>query len=571
MRRGRSARSAYSDNSDMDIDGIAETEMGKLQRQFRIMDGDRQAYTLQSQELIRKQRQEIEKLKKEQEELQCNLGVSENVSRRRQDGQDSRKLRSLLEDRDALKEELAQENERQRELQKEISGIEKRLTEVQKGVLTASDAQRSQKRQAQKAIRTLENKLDRALVQFNEQLTKNGHLREELETLRVERARFQQVHHRLTQELQSIRKEIGEIIHLSTTAYEARAEAQSKMSMMREKAVKDLAQYNAEMKELERVIAHEQCLKEFMTIKCSERNGQDEGQEMDRRQFSEMREQRRMDSGEESMDMLQEVFERIHAVTGEDNLDMLVTRLIQVEDRNFALFNFVNEQNNESEALREQINQIRGEMEQFQVEGVQMEQQHHTLLKESDQQQREVECKAGEYEQQAKAVSKILDQVKTGVNSIFFKMDGDHLARDDLLGSTAGISENNIMTYLGLVEQKTNEMVAMQAFLRSKDIDKDFNPKDLATFLLGQNPDMLRQSNAIQTTITGDDHEPEESHLTDEEERPLSQGELRQRIMKGVMRKEGSLRQSGQRGHRSGHSGGHKADSGPLSLEALTL
>ena len=29
-----------------------------------------------------------------------------------------------------------------------------------------------------------------------------------------------------------------------------------------------------------------------------------------------------------------------------------------VEDRNFALFNFVNEQNNEAEALREQIRQV---------------------------------------------------------------------------------------------------------------------------------------------------------------------------------------------------------------------
>ena len=56
------------------------------------------------------------------------------------------------------------------------------------------------------------------------------------------------------------------------------------MSMMREKAVKDLAQYNTEMKELERVIAHEQRLKEFMTAKCSERSAQDEGQEMGRRQ-----------------------------------------------------------------------------------------------------------------------------------------------------------------------------------------------------------------------------------------------------------------------------------------------
>lgn len=56
------------------------------------------------------------------------------------------------------------------------------------------------------------------------------------------------------------------------------------MTMMREKAVKDLAQYNAEMKELERVIAHECILKEFMSTKCSERSGQDEGHELGHRQ-----------------------------------------------------------------------------------------------------------------------------------------------------------------------------------------------------------------------------------------------------------------------------------------------
>ena len=46
---------------------------------------------------------------------------------------------------------------------------------------------------------------------------------------------------------------------------------------------------------------------------------------------SEMRDQRRTDSGEQSVDMLQKVFERIQAVTGEDNLDMLVTRFVQGE------------------------------------------------------------------------------------------------------------------------------------------------------------------------------------------------------------------------------------------------
>lgn len=52
-------------------------------------------------------------------------------------------------------------------------------------------------------------------------------------------------------------------------------EAQTKMTMMKEKAVKDLAQYKSEVEEQERLIAHEQCLKHFMTTKCKERTGLD--------------------------------------------------------------------------------------------------------------------------------------------------------------------------------------------------------------------------------------------------------------------------------------------------------
>ena len=62
-----------------------------------------------------------------------------------------------------------------------------------------------------------------------------------------------------------------------------RVEAQSKMTMMKEKAVKDVAQYNTEIKESERVIAHERRLKEFMTTKCSERASPDDGLDPGRR------------------------------------------------------------------------------------------------------------------------------------------------------------------------------------------------------------------------------------------------------------------------------------------------
>ena len=49
-------RSARSDTSDNEMEGIAEAELVKLQRQFRIMENDRRAYTEESQNKIRKQK-----------------------------------------------------------------------------------------------------------------------------------------------------------------------------------------------------------------------------------------------------------------------------------------------------------------------------------------------------------------------------------------------------------------------------------------------------------------------------------------------------------------------------------
>ncbi|KAM8916812.1 coiled-coil domain-containing protein 114 isoform 3-T3 [Spinachia spinachia] len=547
MPRRRLPTSAHSDSSEMDIDGTAESEIAKLQRQFRVMEGDRQAYNIQAREQIRKQQQEIQNLLKEQEDLHMNLGAFKSLSRQQQDSEDAQCLRALLQRGQALEEETEKEKQCQKELKKEITNMELKLVELRKREVSTGDAQKSVLQRTQKAIRTLEYKLNTSLTRFNEQLTKNHHLREELQTLHIERVRFQQLHNKLDKELYDVRKKIGDIVNLSTGAYDARVEAQSKMTMMKEKAEKDLAQYNAEMKELERVIAQEFSLKEFMTTKCSERSGPGQGHEMEPKQLSEAKEHRRM---EESPRVLEEVFQRIQTVTAEDNLDMLVSRFIQVEDQNFAHFNFVNEQNMGAEALRDHISRTQAEIQQFREARLQQEQDHRSLLRGVEHQQKESKFQAEDYENQAGIISQILDEIKTGVNSIFSKMDCDGSAMEDTLGSCTGSAENNIMSHLGLVEQKTNELLTIRAFLNSKDLEKDYNPKELAKFLLGQNPEPLQQTVSIQPEMHSLGYDAEESPVTDEEERPLSQGELRKRIWKGVLQKESSARQAAAKASR---------------------
>jgi hypothetical protein len=73
-----------------------------------------------------------------------------------------------------------------------------------------------------KQIRVLENRLDKALVKFNEARAFNKQLREEIDNLRRERVVFDQINAKLAKELHEKKKEMAQIIEISNIAYEAR-------------------------------------------------------------------------------------------------------------------------------------------------------------------------------------------------------------------------------------------------------------------------------------------------------------------------------------------------------------
>lgn len=68
-------------------------------------------------------RQEIETLEKEQEELQRSLCVSESLSRRQRDSEDAQTLRSMLEQRDEVGDEVERERQSQAELEQEVQEV----------------------------------------------------------------------------------------------------------------------------------------------------------------------------------------------------------------------------------------------------------------------------------------------------------------------------------------------------------------------------------------------------------------------------------------------------------------
>merc|ERR1719242_1539494 len=119
----------------------------------------------------------------------------------------------------------------------------------------------------QKQIRVLENRLDKGLQKFNEAISANKSLREEINKLRRERGVFDSIYRKLENELQQQKKEMANIIEQANAAYEARDSAQAQMANLKVQADKEHTEFEKEWKELGRLIENDKRMKEFMRTK----------------------------------------------------------------------------------------------------------------------------------------------------------------------------------------------------------------------------------------------------------------------------------------------------------------
>merc|ERR1719381_263241 len=107
-----------------------------------------------------------------------------------------------------------------------------------------------------------------------------------------------------------------------------------------------------------------------MTIKNQERTSQKAAEEQTKK--------KKKDGTKEETD--EEAFRRIREVKGDEDIDTLVSNFIKTEDENFALFNYVNELNNDVEIVAEQIENIQSDIDQFRAEAATMDQERQNVM-----------------------------------------------------------------------------------------------------------------------------------------------------------------------------------------------
>merc|ERR1712048_612810 len=393
------------------------------------------------------------------------------------------------------------------------------------------NANRETSMQIKKNIRMLENRLDKALVKYNEALGHNKKLRTQIDNLRRERVVFDGIYKKLENDLLNVKNEMAAIITEANHAYIQRDYAQAEMVRLKDGADAEQKQFEAEWKELIKLIDADQRMKDFLISKDRESANDAvvtsvlEQEQALRKKISKsawqiVKDKAQIHMAQEKVKAFRESFDKISSATGMDDIDALVASFSASEQANFKLFNQVNKLNNQIERIEEQISNTQHEIALIN-DGEQMDDkvttttndeartttggQRQFILANLKQKINATDAKTSEYKCKYQESVRTMASLKDGINTILNKIgcanDNNCKAMMDMIKNT-GVTESNVMEILGVIEQKTNGLIAKYDQLQNKEDTEE---------IVAQNKENIDDKKKIDTQL--DDKQAEAASL----------------------------------------------------------
>lgn len=455
------------------------------------------------QQRVLRQRELVESMKHENEILRLDLTKESREARKSQSTGAASDIARLQQQAAMYIKKIEKERKKIEDLDKMIAKYQERIID-QKTRMGGVNAAQINNQLIQKQIKVLENRMDKCLMKFNETMAQNKVLRQRIDEYRRERVVFDGIYKKLERELHEKKKEMAAIIEDSKNAYQARDKSQSEMIALQQHAEKERTDFEMEFKELGELIKQQHIMLEQIRLKQFERTadrplltagsaannnstlndrenivddknliafqgndqwdhtaGKSDHHSKNRHNTHanvQALSQEKIHSHEDSLNKIQEA-------TGIYDINELVTRFLEAEEQNFSLFNYVNDINSEIERLEHSITDMRNQIEKYRGQGASTDTQRKKALRSLEDKLSRTDRKAEEYENRHNKALKTLTQLKNGIHSIFTRIGAASTSVEEMLGNQ-GVTESNMMQYLGIIEQRTSEI--LQAYAASQ-------------------------------------------------------------------------------------------------------
>nr|XP_033812087.1 coiled-coil domain-containing protein 63 [Geotrypetes seraphini] len=530
--------SYYTDDGLLidDRESAGDLDLRRVQAQFKILEESRKSFTRRTQNAIRYQHDELSLLQNEHDEIALNVNILKCPRNIQLDHNNVIDLKILLQTKEECNSLISQERALISKLDNEIKEMHEKIFQEKCILSKIKSLQHSKK--FEKWIQTLENRLDLATTNFDKTMYKNSQLREEISTLRFERGIFNTFYQKFVKELTQQKSYMNKVINQSLEAQDERAEVQARIFAMKERRAKDLMHYNVEIRELMRIFQHENKQKLFMQAKSFDRSDI-EREEEKKKQVASARIKAKKPK-EETFESYQAAYERLVRLSGHEDVESLINQFNANEETNFASFNYVNEVNNEIERLQSEIKKIEDEIANLKSQQYVSSDERHKNLKHQEEKLlhtvEEIELSEKSY----KEISKLMDHLSSGINTIFTIIDCDVSKIKLLLGTSEGIADHNLMHYFNAIEQKTSDLLQIETFLRLQSL-KGQDPIPIISinpFLGGSEVASVVPPIKITSPVLAEESDSESLDESGEDSYPMDFNELRQMVLRDIHSKE---------------------------------
>ena len=339
-------------------------------------------------------------------------------------------------------------------------------------------AERKQK-EVSRRLAQMENRLDNALIKYNRRVAENRDLRGEIDSCRRQRLVYDNIYTGLELELATKKKNMAKLISKTSTAMQKQDRLRLHLNKLQLQIEKEQNDFNKKWHTLGTEItmgreAHTAKLKKEMEEKglltdqkmgdnedgneSNEKNnsnstqgtqgmngtngtngeGKENGEEttndgeisierktkkkLARGAWAIAKEKAQIHMSAEKIQAYEVAFEKIREITGIADIEILVDRFIEAEERNFSTFKYISHLNKELERLDTQIHEARAEIERFRGQGVETDSQRKKILRDLESKLHRTETRTHEFDDRHNRVSQLLASVKKRVQDIFHRI-----------------------------------------------------------------------------------------------------------------------------------------------------
>ncbi|KAJ3410029.1 hypothetical protein HDU80_005421 [Chytriomyces hyalinus] len=463
-----------------------DDELHDLKLRFELLEGDRKAYYETSQWAIRQNKEEISTLRSQNKEL------SESIARMKKNDMESQTLRNSMTELEKFDHRICEIHKKYDELQAEARMKEERLREMNDNLedlkreaeLVKSNLQDSPQA---KEIRMLENRLDKAMIKYNEAQSIRKTYEHIVKKLQDERLTFDNQLATFEKTLKAKKQDALELEMMSRDANHAKEVAKAELARFEQ-------QINEERRQRERDLQiRKELVKQKMEIndKLDRKSLQLDDTNADTNKEADSNKEAYDEAKERKMSEYEETMRLIKEATGVSDINEVIAKFQSQGDTHKHLVQLQESNEARIEDLKKRKAEILAEHDTLKFSGEVKATHSQRLVEEFKTHLKDTQAHTQETKMRFERVAKLLNNTKAGIQHLCEKLETVNLPDKP---PKLSMSDENVKPLLEVCISKLEQLTIS---LEGKELPEPVQPTAAQIQQQGEPPSILQVNPSV--------------------------------------------------------------------------